>query len=61
MSLKAFHLVFITLSILLAITCAGWGFSNHGPQAFGIGASIAAVALICYGIWFIKKSRNIIT
>ena len=61
MSLKAFHLVFIVLSICLCIACAGWAFSNHAGDAFGIGASIAAVALIVYGIWFIKKARNIIT
>jgi uncharacterized membrane protein SirB2 len=61
MSLKAFHIVFIVLSILLCIACAAWAFSNHAGDGFGIGASIAAVALIVYGIWFIKKARNIIT
>lgn len=61
MSLKAFHIVFIVLSILLCITCAAWAFYNHAGRAFGVGASICALALIVYGIWFIKKSRNIIT
>jgi uncharacterized membrane protein SirB2 len=61
MSLKAFHLVFIVLSILLCILCAAWAFYNNVAQGFGIGASIAAVTLIVYGIWFIKKARNIIT
>lgn len=61
MSLKAFHIVFIVLSILLCIACAAWAFSNHAADGFGIGASIAAVALIVYGIWFVRKARNIIT
>ena len=61
MSLKAFHLVFITLSFLLAVTCAAWAFYNHVAAGFGIGACVAAIALVAYGIWFIRKSRNIIT
>jgi uncharacterized membrane protein SirB2 len=61
MSLKAFHIVFIVLSILLACACAVWAFYNQAGRAFGIGAIVAAVALFIYGIWFLKKSRNIIT
>ena len=61
MSLKAFHIVFIVLSILLCIGCAVWAFYNQAGQAFGLGAAIAALILFCYGIWFIRKARNIIT
>jgi uncharacterized membrane protein SirB2 len=61
MSLKAFHIVFIVLSILLCIACAAWSYMNHVAQGFGIGSAVAAAALIVYGIWFIKKARNIIT
>jgi uncharacterized membrane protein SirB2 len=60
MSLKAFHLVFITLSLLLCVMCAWWAFTNN-VQAFGIGASVAAMALLVYGVWFVRKSRHIIT
>lgn len=61
MSLKAFHIVFIVLSILLCFTCAAWSFANHVAQGFGIGAAVAGAALIVYGIWFVRKARNIIT
>jgi uncharacterized membrane protein SirB2 len=61
MSLKAFHIVFIVLSILLCITCAVWAFQSDAARGFGIGASIAGAALVVYGIWFVKKARNIIT
>lgn len=61
MSLKAFHLVFITLSLVLAVVCAWWAFSNNVGGYFGVGASIAAVALLVYGIAFVRKSRHIIT
>ena len=61
MSLKAFHIVFIVLATLLAIACAAWSYLNQTAPAFGIGAAVVALALIVYGIYFIKKSRNIIT
>ena len=61
MSLKAFHIVFIVLATLLAIACAVWSFANQTAEGFGIGSAIAAVALIVYGVFFIKKSRKIIT
>lgn len=61
MSLKAFHLFFIFVSILLSIGCAVWAFVNEMSYAFGLGFSALAIALIVYGISFIKKSKRIIT
>ena len=61
MSLKGFHIVFITLSILLAIGCAAWSFTNQTALPFGIASVVAAVALLFYGAWFIRKSKKIIT
>ncbi len=61
MSLKVFHLVFIVLAILMAIGCALWAFLNETAFVFGIGSSVTAVALMVYGIWFLKKSQKIIT
>ncbi len=60
MSLKAFHLVFIFLAILLSIGCAAWSYFNETAPLFGIASAVAAVALIVYGIYFIKKSKKII-
>jgi hypothetical protein len=61
MSLKAFHIVFIVLSILLAAGCAAWSFLNQIALPFGIASGVSGLALVVYGIWFLKKSRRIIT
>lgn len=60
MSLKAFHILFIFLAILLAIGCAWWGFANEVPKSFSVSAAVAAVALTVYGVAFIRKARKII-
>ena len=59
MSLKIFHLCFITLSTLLAIGCAVWAFAaaNTGFAAVCIAL---AVALPVYGVVFWRKARRII-
>ena len=61
MSLKSFHIAFIIIATLLAAGCAVWAFANHASTAFGVGSAIVALALIAYGIWFVKKARHIIT
>lgn len=61
MSLKVFHVLFICFAILLAIGCAAWAFLNNTAFAFGVASSVTAVALVIYGIWFLKKSKRIIT
>ena len=61
MSLKGFHIVFIALSVLLTAGFAYWSFANETAIPVGIGSAILSVALVIYGIYFIKKSRNIIT
>jgi len=60
MSLKGFHLFFIFLSILLAAGCAVWAFVNEVALPFGLGSSAVALALVIYGIYFIRKSRSLI-
>ena len=65
MSLKAFHIFFITVSILM---CAGIGVVR--AVAYREGGEIAALAqagasflaaggLVIYGIRFLKKTKNI--
>jgi uncharacterized protein (DUF58 family) len=61
MSLKVFHILFIVLSILLAAGCAAWAFITGAGAGFGVASAMAAVALIIYGIRFLKKSKRIIT
>lgn len=60
MSLKAFHIFFIVLAILLAAGCAAWGFANGLAPAFGITCSALTLALVIYGVYFLKKSRKLI-
>ena len=65
MSLKGFHIVFITFSMLLALGAGAWCLwidSVHGSPAFRIGAIssfVAAAALITYGIWFLRKMKRL--
>ncbi|MBM3836865.1 MAG: hypothetical protein FJ398_02680 [Verrucomicrobia bacterium] len=66
MSLKAIHIVFITASTLLAIGFGAWSLNNYfqglGTRAdlwMGIVSIGAALALVCYGVYFLKKLRNV--
>lgn len=65
MSLKAFHIVFIVASILLAFAFAAWSFLSYfhgGPLLhlwFGIGSLGSGVILICYSKYFLRKLKDI--
>ena len=66
MSLKAFHIVFIVASILLAFGFAAWSFLSYfrggGPIAhlwFGIGSLVSGVILVCYSKYFLRKLKDI--
>ena len=58
MSLKAFHLVFVTLLTTLSFGFAGWAFaSNH--IWLGVAGIAAAILVIFYGVYFLKKLKKI--
>ena len=65
MSLKAFHIVFITLSIVLSIGVGSWGISNYfagggsGPLALGVFFCLTGIALVVYLRSFLKKMKGI--
>jgi hypothetical protein len=65
MSLKAFHIVFIVFSTLLALALGGWCIWINlveGAPVFLAGAVAsfaAAVALIIYGVWFYRKMKRL--
>jgi hypothetical protein len=66
MSLKAFHLLFITAATALAFGCGIWGlrdFSSEGDGAwdlvFGLGSLAAGAGLILYERYFLKKLRKV--
>jgi len=60
MSLRGFHILFIFLAILMSVGCALWAFANGVAPLFGSGCAIAAVALVIYGIYFLKKTKKLI-
>jgi hypothetical protein len=61
MSLKAFHVLFITISILLCAGCAVWSFANEAMPAFGWSSAVLAIGLVIYEIYFLRKAKRIIT
>ena len=66
MSLRGFHLVFITFASLLCFGLAVWCFgfaprgSGWGVTVMGGVMTVAAIALPYYGIRFYKKAKNLI-
>jgi len=66
MSLKAFHIVFVTASTLLALVLGAWSlneyFRNGASTNYligGVGSFVAGAGLIWYGKYFLKKLKNI--
>ena len=65
MSLKAFHIVFIVASILLAFGFATWSFVSYahgGPLLhlwFGVGSFASGIILLCYSKYFLRKLKDI--
>ncbi len=58
MSLKAFHLIFVTLLTTLSFGCAAWGFAMGRP-VFGAFCIVAGILVVIYGIYFLKKLKKI--
>jgi hypothetical protein len=58
MSLKAFHLIFVTLLTSLSFGCAVWAFADGNPIFGGISVA-AGILVIIYGIYFLKKFKKI--
>lgn len=60
MSLRAFHILFIFLSILLAAGFAWWAYANGVGQMLATTSAVIAVALTVYGVSFVRKTRKLI-
>ena len=58
MSLKAFHLIFVTLLTSLSFGCAAWAF-QAGSVLWGVAGIVTGVLVIVYGIYFLKKLKNV--
>jgi len=59
-SLKIFHIFFITLSTLLCAGVAWWCFEHSGNEAFGWIFVAVGALLPVYGVWFLKKTKKLI-
>jgi cytochrome bd-type quinol oxidase subunit 1 len=65
MSLKGFHIVFVTFSTLLAIAIGAWCIWVNlveGRPVYLAGAVcsfISAAILVVYGFWFYRKMKRL--
>jgi len=66
MSLKAFHVVFITAASALCVGFGLWMLRDYrspegtaGDLWLGIGSLVAAVSLVVYEGFFLKKLKNV--
>lgn len=65
MSLKAVHLIFVNALSALAVGCAIWKFRDFaesrasGDFLMGAGAVIAALLVVVYGWYFLKKMKSV--
>lgn len=64
MSLKGFHILFISLATLLCLFVVIWAFvlvrnASFGLQVFGSTCALAAIILPIYGVRFYRKAQNI--
>ena len=65
MSLKAFHIVFVMVSTLLALGFGAWAVRDYrsaGETAslvIGVGSLIGAGVLVWYGRWFLRKLKGV--
>lgn len=65
MSLKAFHILFVVVSTMLALGFAWWGFREYRLRGdvnmlvlAGLSV-VAGVALLIYGRWFLRKLKHV--
>jgi hypothetical protein len=64
-SLKAFHVFFVIVSVLCALGFGAWAVSDYlrtgkgGVLAMGVLGFAAAVALVWYGLWFLRKLKGV--
>ena len=65
MSLKAFHIVFVVASILLAFFLGGWLMHDYfatrevAELVVGVLSVLAGIGLICYGKSILRKLKHI--
>ena len=66
MSLRGFHIVFITLATLLCVFLAVWAFflapveTGGAAKVLGGLGVVGAIALPIYGVYFYRKASKMI-
>jgi len=67
MGLKNIHLVFISMAVALCLTFGAWSvwmYRDQGQSGYlgvAVVALSAAVGLVVYGSWFLKKMKGLHT
>ena len=65
MSLKAFHVFFISLSVATAWGFAAWLIDGYGKShdivqlLGGIASILAGAGLVVYGVYFLRKLKHV--
>lgn len=64
MSLRAFHIVFVTVATLMCVFLAVWSFvlaENRDAMITALGAIgvLGALGMPVYGVFFFRKLRNL--
>jgi hypothetical protein len=65
MGLKGFHVFFITVALVTAVMFGAWALWDYGRTgkggtlAMAVLAFCAAAALVFYGLWFLRKLKNV--
>lgn len=65
MSLKAFHLIFVSASIAVSVFLGVWAGMNYRQTGaridlvYSVASGLAVVALLWYGKYFLKKLKHI--
>ena len=65
MSLKAFHIFFMGVSILLSLGMGAWGWYRYaqdgqaGYLAMAVVSLAAVGVLVVYARWFLRKLKNV--
>ena len=65
MSLKAFHIFFVSISTVLCVGFGAWSLrlyldSGGGLNlALAVGAFVGTAVLVWYGAWFLRKLRDV--
>ena len=65
MSLRAFHIVFVTVSTLMCLFLAVWAFglsreSGGIVTVLGVLGVVGTLGMPVYGVYFYRKARNIL-